>query len=252
MIRLRWLLPLLSLAGAAQAITIAAAADLRSAMDEIVADYRGLHPNDAVSVVYGSSGKLDAQIRQGAPYDLFFSADIAYPQALAKDGLAGSAAQPYAVGSLVIWSSERDVSRWTLADLAGNSIGKIAIANPEHAPYGKRAEEALRRTGVWEKVESQLVYGENIAQTLQFAQTGAAQVGIVARSLVLGLDSAHRGTWAEIPDSLHSPLVQGWVITTRGGKNDTARRFSEFATGPRARRILSKFGFSAPPAPGGK
>jgi molybdate transport system substrate-binding protein len=250
--RSRLILLFLALATAAQALTVAAAADLRYALDQIVTAYGKIHPNDAVSIVYGSSGKLDAQIRQGAPYDLFFSADIAFPQGLAKDGLAGSAVEPYAVGRLVIWSSERDVSRWTLEDLAGTSIGKVAIANPEHAPSGKRAEEARRRAGVWEKVEPKLVYGENIAQTLQFAQTGAAQVGIVAQSLVLGLDSAKRGSWAMIPDSLHSPLVQGWVLTARGAKNDTARRFSGFATGPEAKRILSEFGFSVPHPPPGK
>ena len=252
MIRRSWMLLILALAGATRAITIAAAADLQYALNEVVSAYGKVHPNDSVSVVYGSSGKLDAQIRQGAPYDMFFSADIAFPQALSKDGLAGSAVEPYAVGRLLIWSSERDVSRWTLSDLAGTSVGKVAIANPEHAPYGKCAEEALRKSGVWEKVESKLVYGENIAQTLQFAQTGAAQVGLVAQSLVLGLDSTRRGTWSLIPDSLHSPLVQGWVITARGAKNDMARRFAEFATGLEAKRILSRYGFSAPPHLRGK
>jgi len=242
------LLILATLAARAQAITVAAAADLQYALDEIASTYRKAHPGQELAVVYGSSGKLETQIRQGAPFDIFFSADISIPQALARDGFAGSSVLPYATGRLVIWSGSKDVSKWTLADLVGSSATKVAIANPQHAPYGKRAEEALRKVGVWEKVQPKLVYGENISQTLQFAQTGAADVGLVAQSLVLGLDPAKRGSWVLVPDSLHSPLVQGWVLTARAAKNDTAKAFANFVASPAGKQILGKYGFTVPTA----
>jgi molybdate transport system substrate-binding protein len=248
----RWILLSLALATTAQAITIAAAADLQYALNEIIANYRKAHPNETVDVVYGSSGKLDAQIRQGAPYDIFFSADISLPQQLAKDGLAGSVVKPYAIGQLVLWSATRDASKLKLADLASPSISKVAIANPQHAPYGKRAQEALKKSGLWEKVEPKLVYGENINQTMQFAQSGAADVGIVAQSLVLGLDPAHKGSWTVIPDSLHTPLLQGWIVTARAAKNDTAKHFTDFFADTSSRHILSRYGFALPEPSTGK
>src|ERR1035437_5005959 len=246
----RWMLLSLALATTSQAITIAAAADLQYALNEIIANYRKAHPNETVAVVYGSSGKLDAQIRQGAPYDIFFSADISLPQQLAKDGLAGSIVKPYAIGRLVLWSATRDAGKLKLADLASPSISEVAIANPQHAPYGKRAEEALRKSGLWEKVEPKLVYGENINQTLQFAMSGAADVGIVAQSLVLGLDPAHKGSWVLVPDSLHSPLLQGWIVTARAAKNDTAKHFADHFADTTSRHVLSRYGFVLPETPG--
>ena len=141
---------LLSPAAHAGQITIAAASDLKLAMDEIAASFRKAHPGAAVEVVYGSSGNFHAQIQQGAPFDLFFSADIAYPRELAQRGLAGSEVKPYAIGRIVLWSASLDATQLTLTSLADPKITRIAIANPKHAPYGKRAEEALRAAGVWE------------------------------------------------------------------------------------------------------
>ena len=124
-------------------LTIAAASDLKFAMDEIAAAFRKANPSDTIEVVYGSSGKFQAQIRQGAPYDLYFSADIADPRALAKEGFASSAVKRYAFGRIVLWSASLDASKMTLQSLVEPRIARIAIANPKHAPYGKRAEEAL-------------------------------------------------------------------------------------------------------------
>src|SRR3989338_3181513 len=169
-------------AQAGEKITIAAAADLRFAMDEIVVLFNKAHPDDQVEVIFGSSGKFNTQIQQGAPYDMYFSADICYPRKLKVEGFAASEVQPYAVGRIVLWSPVRDASKMTLADLADPSIQKIAIANPKHAPYGKRAEEALRAAGLWQKLEGRLVMGENIAQAAQFVASGNAQVGIIALS----------------------------------------------------------------------
>jgi molybdate transport system substrate-binding protein len=140
-------------AQAEEEITIAAAADLKFALEEIVVLFKGTHPAAQIETIYGSSGNFSTQVRQGAPYDIYFSADIAYPRALTADGLAASEVQTYGMGRIVLWSPSRDAGKMTLADLADPSILKIAIANPQHAPYGKRAEEALKTAGVWEKVE---------------------------------------------------------------------------------------------------
>ncbi|MRR59132.1 MAG: molybdate ABC transporter substrate-binding protein, partial [Deltaproteobacteria bacterium] len=161
----------------AEKITIAAAADLKFAMNEIIDGFKKSHPGKEVEVIYGSSGKFHSQIQQGAPYDLYFSADIAFPRELAKKGFAASDVKPYAVGRIVLWSAELDAAKMTLANLTNPKISRIAIANPKHAPYGKRAEEALRKVGLWDTLQSKLIFGDNIAHTAQFVQTGNAQAG---------------------------------------------------------------------------
>ena len=236
----------LSLSAQAGEIMVAAAADLKFAMDEIVAAFAKANPADRVRPVYGSSGKFHTQIRQGAPYDLYFSADIAYAHGLVEAGFAATEVRPYAVGRLVLWSAGLDAARLTLADLADPRIARIAIANPKHAPYGKRAEEALRAAGVWEAVEPKLVYGENIARTAQFVQTGNAQVGIIALSLALNPELARRGGYRLIPDDLHQPLEQGFIITRRAETNALARRFADYMTSPEARAVMRDYGFVLP------
>ena len=237
----------LSLSVQAGEITVAAAADLKFAMDEIVAAFAKANPDDHVQAIYGSSGKFHTQIRQGAPYDLYFSADIAYAHGLVEAGFAASAVQPYALGRIVLWSAGLDATRMTLADLADPRIARIAIANPKHAPYGRRAEEALKAAGVWAQVEPKLVYGENIAQTAQFVQTGNAQVGIIALSLALNPALARRGGYSLIPDNLHQPLEQGFIITRRAEANALARRFADYMASPGARAVMRDHGF-VPPA----
>jgi len=233
-------------AHAGEKITIAAAADLKFALDEIVVLFNKAHPADRVETIYGSSGKFQTQIRQGAPFDLYFSADVAYPRALRAEGFAASEVQPYAVGRIVLWSSSRDAGRMTLADLADPAIRKIAIANPKHAPYGKRAEEALKASGVWEKVEAKLVYGENVAQAAQFVQTGNAQAGIIALSLALSPELAKHGGYALISDKLHQSLEQGFIVTKRAAENPLAQVFARFMVGKEARVIMTRYGFVLP------
>ena len=231
---------------AEEKITIAAAADLKFAMDEIVVLFRSTHPAVQIETVYGSSGNFSTQIRQGAPYDLYFSADIAYPRALKKEGWSASEVQTYGVGRIVLWSPSREASKMTLADLADPSIHKIAIANPQHAPYGKRAEEALRAAGVWEKVEPKLGYGENIAQTAQYVKSGNAQIGIIALSLALSPELAKQGSYALIPDKLHQPLEQGFIITRRAAANMLAHDFARFIATKDARVVMIRYGFALP------
>ena len=231
---------------AADKITIAAAADLKFAMDEVVVAFRKIHPADQVEVIYGSSGKFHTQIQQGAPYDLYFSADIAYPRALVEKGLAACAVKPYAFGRLVLWSPVLDVTRMSLRSLADPAITRVAIANPKHAPYGKRAEEALRTADLWEQVEPKLVYGENIAHTAQFVQTGNAQVGIIALSLALNPELAGKGGYSLIPAKLHQPLEQGYIVTKRAQDNPLAWHFAAYIGSRQGHAVMTKYGFALP------
>lgn len=230
----------------AEKITIAAAADLQFAMDEIVAEFSRINPSDTVAVIYGSSGKFHTQIQQGAPYDFFFSADIAFPRELKRAGLAASEVKPYALGRIVLWSKTLDASTLTLTDLTDPKIARIAIANPRHAPYGRRAEEALRAAGVWEKVEKKLVLGENISQTAQFVQTGNAQVGIIALALAINPELAKAGNYGMISDTLHQPLEQGFVILARAKNNQLATRFADYMGSAPARAVMTRYGFVLP------
>lgn len=233
-------------AAQAEKATIAAAADLKFAMDEIVTHFKTANPKDEIEVIYGSSGKFHTQLQQGAPYDLFFSADIGFAQELVRNGQAASEVVPYALGRIVLWSASLDASKMTLDSLADPKIARIAIANPKHAPYGKRAEEALRAAKLWDKVEPKLVYGENIAHTAQFVQTGNAQVGVIALALALSPTLADKGGYYLIPDSLHNPLEQGLIITKRAAGNATAKRFADYMNSKAARVTMTKYGFVLP------
>jgi molybdate transport system substrate-binding protein len=236
----------------ADKIIVVAAADLKFAMDEIVTGFKKNQPGHEVEVIYGSSGKFHTQIQQGAPYDLFFSADIGYPRELFKQGLAASEVRPYAVGRIVLWSAEMDSAKMTLANLTDPKVTKIAIANPKHAPYGKRAEEALRSAGLWDKVQLKLVFGENIAQTAQYVQSGNAQVGIIALSLAVNPELAKKGGYFLIPDNLHNPLEQGFIITKTGANKLLAKKFAEYIGSKQARGIMTKYGFVLPGERAGK
>jgi molybdate transport system substrate-binding protein len=233
-------------------ITVAAAADLKFAMDEIVTGFNKNHPGDEVQVVYGSSGKFHTQIQQGAPYDLFFSADIGFARELVKQGQAASEVKPYAVGRIVLWSADMDASKMTLASLTDPRITKIAIANPKHAPYGKRAEEALRSLGLWDKLQPKLVFGENIAQTAQYVQSGNAQVGIIALALAVNPELAKKGGNYLIPDNLHNPLEQGYVITKLGANKPLAKKFADYMGSKQARSTMTRYGFVLPGEKAGK
>lgn len=236
----------------AEKITVAAAADLKFAMDEIVSEFKKAGPTDEIEVIYGSSGKFHTQIKQGAPYDLYFSADIAFPRELAKHGFAASGVTPYAFGRIVLWSESLDATKMTLENLTDSAITRIAIANPKHAPYGKRAEEVLRSANLWDKVEAKLVYGENIAHTAQFVQTGSAQIGIIALSLAVNPQLADKGGYWLIPDNLHAPLEQGYIITKRSTENALAKRFADYMGSRDARAVMTKYGFVLPGESTGK
>lgn len=227
---------------ASERMRIAAAADLRFALDEIIAVYRQAHADANIEVIYGSSGQMTTQIINGAPYDIFFSADIAYPEKLKQQGATATDPVVYAIGRLVIWSNTIDAANLTLEDLTSDAIRRIAIAQPSHAPYGLRAREALQSAGVWEAVEGKLVFGENIAHAAQMTQAGAAQVGIIALSLAKFPELAKHGHHL-IDNALHNPLTQGYVVTKRGGNKPQAHAFADFMASAAAHDIMSRYGF---------
>jgi molybdate transport system substrate-binding protein len=243
------LLALCSVARAAS-VTVAAAADLKFAMDEIVAAFTQAHPEHRVVVSYGSSGNFFAQIRNGAPFDLYLSADIAYPRALAEAGAAlDGEVFLYAIGRLSLWapaSSALDVEGRNLDVLTDGAVRRIAIANPRHAPYGVAAVATLRAAGLYERVEPRLVFGENAAQTAQFVETGAADVGLVPRSLAVAA-RMRAGRVADVPASLHPPLEQGGIVLARTRNADAAQAFRDFLLGEIGLAVLLRNGFEPPP-----
>jgi len=222
----------------AVSLTVAAAADLQFALNQVADEYRTKHPGVDLRVVYGSSGNFYTQIRNGAPFDMFLSADIDYPRRLA--GARADAVFPYAVGRIVVWVPAQ--SRFDPATvLQGSGLEHLAIANPEHAPYGRAAESALRSMGRYDALKPKLVLGENIAQTFQFVQTGAADAGIVALSLVLVAQVRGEGRYWEVQQLLYPPLEQGGILLH---DTEPARTFRDTLLSESGRHTLAHFGFS--------
>lgn len=232
--------------GRAEPFTVAAAADLKYAMADLAAEFEKSHPGSSPDIVFGSSGKLYQQIANGAPFDLFFSADISLPRLLKDSGLAQSEVRPYAYGRLALWSSGRLPGKLSLERLAADDVRFVAIANPKHAPYGMRAQEILENLGLWAKVSPKLVFGENVAQAAQFVDTGSAQAGIIALSLVLKPELKNKGSYIVIPDNLHMPLEQGYVLLKHAGNNRAAAEFGDFVASYKGRAILRSWGFTLP------
>jgi molybdate transport system substrate-binding protein len=238
----------------AQEIRVAAAADLKFAMGELAGEFEK-RTGTKVDVTYGSSGNFFSQIQNGAPFDLFFSADIEYPRKLEAGGLAEPGTlHPYAVGRIVIWmppESKVDLLKLGWNALLDASVHKIAIANPEHAPYGRAAVAALQKDGIYEQVKPKLVYGENIAQAAQFVQSGNAQAGIVAMSLALSPGMQEGKSW-EIPADMHPAIEQGVIVLKAAKNKAAAQAFLDFVKSAAGVAVLAKYGFSLPERTGKK
>ena len=236
----------------ARTVTVAAASDLQFALDEAVAAYRAVTPGTDVKVSYGSSGNFYAQISNGAPYDVFFSADVAYPRQLADRGLVDPGTLVvYGVGRIVVWvpaSSGVDVERLGIGALADPSVRRVSIANPQHAPYGRAAEAAMRSLGVYDAVAPKLVFGENVSQAAQFVQSGAADAGIVALSIALAPSMRAAGRYWEVPADAHPRLEQGAGVTSTAGDRAAAERFLQFVAVGAGKAILARYGFTVPGA----
>lgn len=235
---------------AAERVAVAAAANLVYALDALNRGFKQTNPNVVVTSTTGASGSLFAQIKNGAPFDLFLSADTDYPRQIVAAGLGSAPTlKTFAVGRLVIWTTRADLD---LSDIAASVrstlVNKIAIAQPKAAPYGRAAQTALEKLGVWPTVQPKLVLGESIAQTAQFVETGNADIGFVALSLVSSPKLTNRGQWREIPPELYRdvPLDHAAVLTLRGAANPAAKRYLEYLSSGAAKKILGDYGYGIP------
>jgi len=248
----KWLaLLLLSTGGlaAAQEIIVAAAADMSAALPQLAAAYTK-ETGQPVKLSFGSSGNLTNQIRNGAPFDVFFSADEEYPRQLIAEGLASKdTLYRYAVGRLVLWvpsDSPLDLSKMGIKAVLDPSVKKIAIANPATAPYGRAAEAALRHFAIYDQVSNRLVLGENVSQAAQFVESGNAQAGLIALSHALAPALKDKGRYWTVPLDAYPTLNQAVVVLSRSKHQDAARKFLEFLRGAEASSLLRSYGFSLP------
>lgn len=224
-------------------ITVAAASDLTPAFEEIGREFQSTHKTKVV-FVFGSTGMLTRQIENGAPMDLFAAANVSFVEQLEQKGLIVPGTKAiYARGRITLWTPlDSNLRLESIADLARPEVTRIAIANPDHAPYGMAAKQALETAGIWDRVKTKLVYGDNIRQTLQFAQTGNVEVSIMALSLSI----QSKGRWTLIPEEMHKPLDQGLAVIKSTKNESDARAFAAFVGGPQGRAIMQKYGFSFP------
>lgn len=222
-------------------LTVAAASDLTPAFEELGREFESAN-GIKVTFTFGSTGMLTKQIENGAPVDLFAAANVSYVDDLDKKGLIiPDSKATYARGRITLWTPDTsDIRLQGIADLARPEVQRIAIANPDHAPYGLAAKQALESVGIWERIRPKLVYGDNIRQTLQYAETGNVDVSIVALSLSI----QSRGRWTLIPEELHQPIDQGLGIIKTTKNEKAARAFAAFLAGPQGQAIMKKYGFT--------
>jgi len=229
-------------------LRIAAAADLRYALDDLVKAFRQQRGEVRIEPAYGSSGMFYTQLVSHAPFDLYLSADVQYPRKLSEQGLILPGSEfTYADGRIVLWTSNAsgvEVARLGMDALRQPAVRHIAIANPAHAPYGRAAEAAMRSLGVYEAVKDKLVLGENISQAFQLAQSGVAEAGIVALSLAMAPGAAGQGLYWEVPRDAYPRIQQGGAILRWTKNPEAAQSFRAFLLAPEGRAILKRYGFS--------
>ena len=235
----------ISSATARAPLKIAAAADLKFAMPQLISEFKAENPSVDVQAVYGSSGNFYAQILANAPFDLFLSADRSYPDKLIEQGHSLDLKTfVYGSGQLVVWvpsKSKLDFQKKGMKALLDSSVKKISIANPRFAPYGRTAEEALQKVGILSKIKSKLVLGDNVVQAAQFVESGAADVGIIALSLALAPEMASQGRFWLVPDVDYSKMQQAGIIL-RSAQKVEATKFRDFIVGPKGQAILKRAG----------
>jgi molybdate transport system substrate-binding protein len=229
----------------AQSITIAAAADLRFALDDITKLYKETHQDAKIDVIYGSSGNLYQQISNQAPFDLFFSADFSFAAKLDSLKLTSGKPKIYAVGHIVLWSNSKDISKG-LDLLKSQDVKKISIANPEVAPYGKRAVESLKFYNLYDQIKDKIVKGDNVSQAAQFVLTGNAEVGIIALSLALSPEMSSKGKYFLIDEKSYSKLEQAYVVLKKSEKKKELLDFVKFLDTKKVKDIFNKYGFKLP------
>ncbi len=233
-------------------VTVAAASDLKFALDEILLELKREKPELDFKVTYGSSGNFFAQLTNKAPFDIYFSADIDYPRKLIENGLAAKGSEfSYAIGQIVLWvpgNSKIDLEKAGIKAVLEPSVKKVAIANPAHAPYGRAAEAALKQLGVYDAVKPRFVLGENIAQTAQFVESGAADIGVIAMSLAASPAMKDKGRYWQVPLDAYPALVQGGVILSWAKDPEAAKSLRDFVLGDRGQAVLRRYGFLQPGA----
>ncbi len=230
----------------AETLTIFAASDLKFALDKIVNAFEQAHPTDKIKMIYGSSGKGMVQIERGAPFDLYFSANMDYVQKLYKKGDIVTEPKLYAIGRLVLWSKNTHFDpKKGFDQLREPWVKHIAIANPAHAPYGEKAKEALINAKIYDAISSKIILGENISQTANFVATQAADIGVIALSLVKAptIAQSKYGAYFLIDAKLHEPLRQGYGITKVGADKPLAKKFFDYFQTPEVQAVMQKYGF---------
>ena len=227
----------------AQKVNVAAAANLRYVLEEIKTAYLKQNPKAKVNLTFGASGTLVQQIQNGASFDFFMAADNEFPLKLKEKGLTTGPMSTYAFGKLAIYSTTLDVSKQGLNVLKSSAIKKIAIANPETAPYGERAVQLLKSQKLYESLKSKIVLGENISQTAQFAFTGNAEIGFVALSLALAPYMAGKGDYYIVPQSMYQPIEQACILIKTQVLNTEAAKFKKFVLSPNSKAIWEKWGY---------
>lgn len=231
----------------ADTLTVAVAANVQYAFDDLQAEFRKESGHE-LKPVYSSSGKLTAQILNDAPFDVFLSADMEYPEKLHKEGFAATAPKVYAYGALVLWTlKDIDLGKWQSV-LAGPAVEKIAVANPRTAPYGRETMKALAHFKLDETLKSKFVFGESIAQTNQYIHSRSADAGFTAKSVVLAPEMKGQGKWIDVPKESYQPIAQGVVVLRHGQKNNpkAAQQFHDFVLSAKARAILERHGYLLP------
>ena len=231
-----------------ESVTVAAASDLVYCVEQLNAAFARIRPTADVTTSVGSSGTFFAQIRNGAPFDVYLSADMNFPRRLIAEKAAdANSLTPYAIGRIVVWTMRPDLDISAgIRSLASPAVSRIAIANPEHAPYGQAAKAAMQNAGIWKDVESKVVTAQNIAQARQFVQTGNAEIGIIALSLAMAPAMKGIGQYVLVPEEAHPRLEQGAVLTNQGAQNPAARAYMDFLKSRQARLIFEKYGFVLP------
>jgi len=227
----------------AQKVNVAAAANLRYVMEEIKTAYVKQNPKAKVNLTFGASGTLVQQIQNGASFDFFMAADNEFPLKLKDKGLTTGSMSTYAFGKLAIYSTTLNVEKLGLEALKSSSINKIAIANPETAPYGERAVELLKSQKLYDGLKSKIVLGENISQAAQYAFTGNAEIGFIALSLALAPDMDSKGSYYVIPQSLYKPIEQACILIKTPVLNTEAAKFKKFVLSPATKAIWEKWGY---------
>lgn len=241
------LLSITSPLACAGTLTVAVASNVQYAFDELRADFKK-ETGHELKPVFNSSGKLAAQIINGAPFDVFLSADMEYPEKLYREGVAAAAPKAYAYGALVLWTMKAlDLGNWQNA-LASPAVHKIAVANPKTAPYGRETLKALAHFGLEQTLAPKLVFGESIAQTNQYIHSKAADAGFTAKSVVLAPQMKGQGQWVELPKGSYQPIAQGVVILKHAQRTDPklAQQFHDFVFSAKSRAILERYGYLLP------